>query len=177
MNSLSYPSLNISYLTPDETWIFIIFVGGNNRVGNRMWYNSGSGCLCFYTSITLFHCLGIKMCSWKWIRIWIFWHYRGSIVKLKFSGNHMNIISLMTYWNKCHLSIRLCFVYKSCDNWVEEEGTSLQNIKDAIEKKLGQPKTKEESKEMLQKYQDLLVDVEGLQSTLRYQISINLSYN
>ena len=84
---------------------------------------------------------------------------------------------LMTYWNKCHLSIRLCFVYKSCDNWVEEEGTSLQNIKDAIEKKLGQPKTKEESKETLQKYQDLLVDVEGLQSTLRYQISINLSYN
>ena len=75
------------------------------------------------------------------------------------------------------MSIRLCFVYKSCDNWVEEEGTSLQNIKDAIEKKLGQPKTKEESKDTLQKYQDLLVDVEGLQSTLRYQISINLSYN
>ena len=75
------------------------------------------------------------------------------------------------------MSIRLCFVYKSCDNWVEEEGTSLQNIKDAIEKKLGQPKTIEESKDTLQKYQDLLVDVEGLQSTLRYQISINLFCN
>ena len=72
------------------------------------------------------------------------------------------------------MSIRLCFVYKSCGNWVEEEGTSLQNIKDAIEKKLDHPKTKEESKDKLQKYQDLLVDVEGLQSTLRYQISIKL---
>ena len=75
------------------------------------------------------------------------------------------------------MSIRLCFIYKSCDNWVEEEGTSLQNIIDAIEKKLGHPKTKEESKDRLQKYQDLLVDVEGLQAKLRYPISINLSYN
>ena len=163
-------------MAPDKTWIFIIFVGGNNSVGNRMRYNTSPGCLCFYTSITLFHCLGIKMCSWKWIRIWTFQYCWGSIVELKILLQKIFIL-LMTYWNKCHLSIRLCFIYKSCDNWVEEEGTSLQNIIDAIEKKVGHPKTKEESKDKLQKYQDLLVDVEGLQSTLRYQISIKLFCN
>ena len=58
------------------------------------------------------------------------------------------------------------FITKTCDSWIEKEKAYLKTLENGINKKLEDVESTKQSKNNQQKYQELLTDVNDLQSTI-----------